>query len=69
MDRIEHPQQGLALLDPDDLAALLAVSPDGLMGAILRLNRAPRYHNSLNAVVLTELILRIRTALERSAAK
>lgn len=59
--------QGLALLDPEDLAALLAVRPEGLVGAVLRLNRAPRYHNSLNAVVIAELILRIREAMDPRA--
>ena len=29
---------------------------NGLFGAVLRLNRDPRYHNSLNAVVIAELV-------------
>lgn len=66
MEHIEHPQQGLALLEPQDLAALLTVRPEGLMGAILLLNRAPRYHNTLNAVVITELILHMRNTIDRA---
>ncbi len=51
---------GLALLEPDDLALLLATEPARVLGTVLSLNREVRYHNSLNAVVIAELVFRLR---------
>lgn len=42
----------LLLLDPADLAMLLAMRPMERLGGIIRLNRATRYANRLNAIVL-----------------
>ena len=55
-----HTYSPLLVLHPDDLQGLLSAAPEALFGAILRLNRVPRYHNSLNAVVIAELVLEIR---------
>lgn len=50
----------LRTLDPQDLLSLLAADPAELLGRILRLNRAPRYHNTLNAVVLACRLLELK---------
>lgn len=60
MESKKHQGEVLELLDPDDLALLLRTEPANIPGIIMRLNHAPRYHNSLNAVVITALILRER---------
>lgn len=51
-----HPNSPLFHLLPEDLEGLLSTAPQALFGAVLRLNRHPRYHNSLNAVVIAELV-------------
>ena len=51
----------LALLDPADLRALQQMATDDLMGAVLRLNLQPRYHNGLDVIVLTILLLEQRS--------
>lgn len=51
-----HPYSPLFALHPDDLEKLLSTAPQALPGAILRLNRDPRYHNTLNAVVIADLV-------------
>lgn len=40
----------LIKLDRADLAMLLAIDPPDRIGAIIRLNRTPRYANALNVV-------------------
>lgn len=46
----------LIQLEPADLAMLLALSPTDRIGAIIRLNRTPRYANTLNVVeILVQL--------------
>lgn len=50
----------LSLLSPNDLSRLLTLEATALPGAILRLNRLPRYHNGLNAIVLTARLLELR---------
>ena len=52
----QHPYSPLFVIHPDDLEVLLSSAPMALFGAVLRLNREPRYHNSLNAVVIAELV-------------
>lgn len=52
----------LSLLRPNDLARLLSLEASLLPGAILRLNRQPRYHNGLNAIVLSAELLELRQA-------
>lgn len=51
----------LSLLRPNDLSRLLTLEATLLPGAILRLNRLPRYHNGLNAIVLTARLLELRS--------
>lgn len=53
-------------LDPEDLRSLLAAEPERLLGLIIRLNRAPRYHNSLNAIVLLNNLEEMRRSVHRS---
>jgi len=63
--QVQHRVPGLAGLLPEDLALLLATEPQALLGKILRLNRAPHYHNRLNAVVLASAVIelqKVRTA-------
>lgn len=63
--QVHHRVPGLAGLLPEDLAQLLATEPQALLGKILRLNRAPHYHNRLNAVVLASAVIelqQVRTA-------
>ena len=43
-------------IDPKDLETLLATEPARWPGRIMELNRQPRYHNRLNAVVLIGLL-------------
>lgn len=51
-----HLYAPLFALHPDDLEKLLSTAPQALFGAVLQLNRDPRYHNTLNAVVIAELV-------------
>ncbi|MBL7938725.1 MAG: hypothetical protein JNL43_05135 [Flavobacteriales bacterium] len=61
MDRkTDHRFSPLLALHPDDLESLLTTPTEALFGAVLRLNRYPRYHNSLNAVVIAGLVLEIQ---------
>ncbi len=65
-----HTMDQLHILDPRDLRSLLAADPEDLLGLILRLNRAPRYHNSLNAIVLlSSLQERRRTVAHPSSTR
>jgi len=55
-----HLYTPLLVLYPDDLEGLLCTAPNALFGAVLRLNCDPRYHNSLNAVVIAELVQQLQ---------
>lgn len=55
----DRVMEQLLLLDPADLAMLLALSPMERLGGIVRLNAA-RYANRLNAVVLMSLLSEAR---------
>ncbi len=55
----------LNILDPRDLRSLLAADPEILHGLILRLNRAPHYHNRLNAIVLLSSLQERRRPISR----
>lgn len=57
---VQHRAPALASLLPEDLAQLLASAPQDLLGNILRLNRAPHYHNRLNAVVLAAAVIELQ---------
>ncbi len=46
----------MPILDPRDLAMLLSIPFEEVLGRIILLNRAPRYHNQLNAI---ELVVRL----------
>lgn len=46
----------LLLIDPRHRRLLLRLAKAELIGAILRLNRLPRYHNSLDAIALCAAI-------------
>lgn len=50
----------LLILEPSDFDMLMATEPQYLLGRILELNRAPRYHNALNAIVLASTFIEIR---------
>ena len=54
----------LSDLDPQDLGMLLAADPEKLIGLIMELNRAPRYHNRLNAIALLDQLLELRRELD-----
>lgn len=47
-------------LDAKDLELLLRAEPGEVLGYILSLNRAPRYRNRLDAILLTASVLAIR---------
>lgn len=44
------------LPDPTDMAMLMALSPADRLGGIIRLNKARRYRNRLNAVVVLSVL-------------
>lgn len=44
------------LPDPVDFAMLMALNPAERLGGIIRLNKAARYRNRLNAVVVLSLL-------------
>lgn len=52
----------LERLRPEDLAALLVTEPGQVLGCVMRMNRTPYYHNTLNAVVVVNAILELRRA-------
>ncbi|HMC98033.1 MAG TPA: hypothetical protein VKG92_10275 [Flavobacteriales bacterium] len=56
----------LLFLDPQDLQSLLATEPERLLGRIMELNRAPRYHNRLDAVALLSSLVEMRQAPQRA---
>ena len=56
-------------LDPRDLELLLATEPRELLGRIMRLNRSPRYNNSLNAVDVVQRILELNRAIPHHDAR
>jgi hypothetical protein len=50
---VEFSERTLRLLqqiDPQDLDRLMRAGPRSVLGRITRLNRSPRYHNSLDAL-------------------
>lgn len=51
----ELPERPLDI-DTQDLDGLLRTEPSLWLGRIMELNRQPRYHNRLNAVVLIGLL-------------
>ena len=55
-------------LDPQDLSMLMAADPEQLIGLIMELNRAPRYHNRLNAIALLDQLLELRRELDAGDA-
>lgn len=55
----------LGVLRPEDLANLLASDPTALLGRILLLNRAPFYHNALNAVVVAWEVMELQRRTEK----
>lgn len=55
-------------LDKRDLESLLATAPHELLGRIMRLNRSPRYRNSLNAVDVVQRILELNQGIPGHAA-
>jgi len=54
------PMDQLLNLDPQDLELLLVTEPERLLGRIMELNRAPRYRNRLNAIVLLYRLVEMR---------
>lgn len=53
------------LLDASDLDLLLRTEPAELIGCILWMNRAPRYRNGLDAILLTASLLEVRAHRNR----
>ncbi len=53
------------LLDASDLDLLLRTEPAELIGCILCMNRAPRYRNGLDAILLTASLLEVRAHRSR----
>ncbi len=47
-------------VDVRDRKQLLAASTDRLPGLIMRLNRLPRYHNTLDAIALTSRLMELK---------
>lgn len=50
----------LLTLEPRDLELLIGTDPAELLGRIMRLNRTPRYHNTLNAVEVLQRLLELQ---------
>lgn len=59
--QIDQRIPALAGLLPEDLTQLLATEPHALLGKILHMNRAPHYHNRLNAIVLAAAVIELQT--------
>ena len=59
------PDDLLRQLDPVDLEVLLSAAPGAIPGCLLRLNRSPRYHNSLDAIILAFRVLEWRSERSR----
>ena len=57
----------LGVLRPEDLANLLATDPAALLGRVLLLNRAPFYHNALNAVVIAHEVMELQRMTNKGA--
>jgi hypothetical protein len=55
----------LRTIDPQDLLVLLNADRSEWMGRIMQLNRAPRYHNTLDAIVLTDLLMELDVRTKR----
>jgi hypothetical protein len=55
-----NAMNALLVLDPCDLESLLATDPAELLGRIMRLNRTPRYHNTLNAVDVFQRLIELQ---------
>lgn len=55
----------LRQLEPVDPRGLLSAAPGATPGCLLRLNRSPRYHNSLDAIVLALSVLEWRSERSR----
>ncbi len=53
----------MSFLDPHDLELLLTTEGDHLIGRIMELNHARRYHNGLDAIVLYFQIVELRDRL------
>lgn len=53
----------LLVIEPRDLELLLNTDPGELLGRIMRLNRTPRYHNTLDAVRMMQQIMELRGEL------
>ena len=53
------------LLDANDLDLLLKAEPGELIGCILCMNRAARYRNALDAILLTASLLEVRCSPEQ----
>lgn len=56
----------LMKMNARDRNELLSTSVDRLLGMILKLNRRPRYHNTLDAIQLTSRLIELK---ERMAKK
>ncbi len=50
----------LMKVDLRDRRQLLAANTDLLPGMIMRLNRMPRYHNTLDAIALTSRLMELK---------
>jgi hypothetical protein len=57
---LHDTMNALLVIEPRDLELLLATEPSELLGRIMRMNRTPRYHNSLNAVEVAQQVIELR---------
>jgi hypothetical protein len=59
---------GLLVIEPRDLELLLATDPAELLGRIMRMNRSPRYHNSLDAIDVMQRLQELRQELQKGSS-
>jgi hypothetical protein len=62
-ETLPNAMNALLIIEPRDLELLLNTDPGELLGRIMRMNRTPRYHNSLNAVEVMQRLLDLRQEL------
>lgn len=64
----ERAMNGLLVIEPRDLELLLATEPTELLGRIMRMNRSPRYHNSLDAIEVMHRLQELRQELKKGSS-
>ena len=64
----EQAMNGLLVIEPRDLELLLATDPAELLGRIMRMNRSPRYHNTLDAIDVMQRVQELRQDLRKGSS-